>query len=190
MTTDTTRIWGQVVAWLAENAPVNHQGLGAPATAEELAAAEQRLDVRFTDELRAYLSLNNGTRTSLDGHGRPVSTRAGEFLSGGWWLLPLEAMLRVHEFRTSVAVDNGQVWPKQWVPIVAESSDCGEMYGYFIDVETGAVGSWSDGDQDDPHVYPGLAAYLADIYRQFAELRDNPTPEGCFTITGGAIEWS
>ncbi|MEV6263219.1 SMI1/KNR4 family protein [Streptomyces sp. NPDC051784] len=156
--------WQRVVSWLREYAPASHRALGAPASEEEIAAVEEKTGVRFPEDLRAYLKVNNGTVTRLDeSNGLTGSCPEGEFLVGGWALLPLSSIERLHHQMMPGPNEDEGAWTKEWIPFAAESYACGEMYGYFIDAESGSVGQWSDGDVETMDLFPGMSEYFASV---------------------------
>ncbi|MFF4337210.1 SMI1/KNR4 family protein [[Kitasatospora] papulosa] len=163
MPSDIDESWRRVVSWLREYAPVSHRALGGAASEEEIAAVEKKIGVRVPKDLRAYLKLNNGTLTRLDGsNGLSGSYPEGEFLVGGWALLPLSSIERLHHQMMPGPRDEAY-WRREWIPFAAESYACGEMYGFFIDAETGSVGQWSDGDVETMDLFPDLPEFFASV---------------------------
>ncbi|MFD6153972.1 SMI1/KNR4 family protein [Streptomyces sp. NPDC060243] len=152
------------MSWLREYAPVSHRALGDAASKEEIAAVEEKIGVRFPEYLRAYLEVNNGTATQLDGlNGLTGSCPEGEFLVGGWALLPLSSIERLHHQMMPGLSEDEDYWKREWIPFAAESYACGEMYGFFIDAETGSVGQWSDGDVETMDLFPDLSDFFASV---------------------------
>ncbi|WP_330240035.1 SMI1/KNR4 family protein [Streptomyces sp. NBC_00525] len=156
--------WQRVVSWLRENAQVSHRALGDAASEAEIAAVEEKTGVRFPADLRTYLKVNNGTVTQLDdSNGLTGSCPEGEFLAGGWALLPLSSIERLHHQMMPGPNEDVAYWRKEWIPFAAESYACGEMYGFFIDAETGSVGQWSDGDVEDLDLFADLPEFFASV---------------------------
>ncbi|MHC0429497.1 SMI1/KNR4 family protein [Streptomyces sp. O3] len=202
MPNDAVRTWGTVVAWLAENAPVNHRALNGPASEEEITAAEEQLGVRIPDQLRAYLKVNNGTVTQLDdSNGLTGSCAEGEFLSGVWALLPLTTITRLHHHMMPGPNEDVAYWEREWIPFAAEPYECGEMYGYFVDATTGSVGQWGDYGEIDTNTYPSLHHFFEDelcqlsrlvpegVHYEVKPLNDRTPDDPPGRVVNGAIEW-
>ncbi|MET8558248.1 SMI1/KNR4 family protein [Streptomyces sp. NPDC004959] len=188
MPSDIGEAWQRVVSWLLEHAPVSHRALGAAANEEEIAAVEEKMGVRFPEFLRAYLKINDGTVTRLDrSNGLTGSCPEGEFLAGGWALLPLSSIERLHYQMMPGPNEDEGYWRKEWIPFAAESYECGEMYGFFIDAETGAVGLWSDGDVETMDIFPDLSEFFASVLEDLERIlgpeeTSQRIQDGCVTL--------
>ncbi|CAM5414317.1 hypothetical protein GCM10010329_86640 [Streptomyces spiroverticillatus] len=188
MPSDVGESWQRVVSWLREYAPVSHRALGEAASKEEIAAVEEKIGVRFPEELRAYLKVNNGTVTRLyESSGLTGSCPEGEFLVGGWALLPLSSIERLHCQMMPGPNDAEGYWRKEWIPFAAESFACGEMYGFFIDGKSGSVGQWSDGDVETMDLFPDLSEFFASVLDDLERILGQEETsqwiqDGCITL--------
>lgn len=185
---DIGESWQRVVAWLREYAPVSHRALADAASEEEIAAVEEKIGVRFPDDLRAYLKVNNGTVTRLDeSNGLTGSCPEGEFLVGGWALLPLSSIERLHHQMMPGPSEDEGYWRREWIPFAAESYACGEMYGFFIDAVTGSVGQWSDGDVETTDLFPDLSEFFVSVLEDLERIlgpeeTSQRIQDGCVTL--------
>lgn len=188
MPSDIGESWQRVVSWLRAYAPVSHRALGDAASEEEIAAGEEKTGVRFPEDLRAYLKVNNGTVTRLDeSNGLTGSCPEGEFLVGGWALLPLSSIERLHHQMMPGPKEDQDCWRKEWIPFAAESYGCGEMYGFFIDAGTGSVGQWSDGDVETMDLFPDLSEFFASVREDLERIlgpeeASQRIQDGCVTL--------
>lgn len=185
-TDEVRRAWGRVTRWLERNAPKNAAALQPPATPKRIGEAESRLGLSLPEELRAWLLVNNGVEMKETGHGWLSPAPGSSFVPYGWHLLSTAELVKVYERRLDFQKtgdvpddedDEVLVWRREWFPFVA---DCDELNGKFIDVRTGAVGKWSDGDMNRFGTHGSLTEF-------FDELGDLLSADA--HVVDGRIEW-
>lgn len=183
---EVRRAWGRVTQWLERNAPKNTAALQPPATSKQIGDAESRLGLSFPGELRAWLLVNDGVGMKETGQGWLSPAPGSSFVPYGWHLLSTAELVKAYERRmdfqrTGEVPDDEDdevlVWRRDWFPFVADSD---ELYGRFIDVRTGAVGRWSDGDMNRL----GTHGSLTEFFDELADLMSTNA-----RVVDGGIEW-
>ncbi|GAA2774439.1 SMI1/KNR4 family protein [Saccharopolyspora taberi] len=143
--------WQRIEDWLAANARASHAALHPPATAAEIAAAEEVIGFPFPEDLAALLGIHNGARAEL---------WSGAILPGGEMPLSADRIAHDHRRRTRIQLANDsdgyEWWSPSWVPFTANG--CGD--GMILDRHR-AVG-WF-GHEGDTRLgdWPSLADFLA-----------------------------
>jgi hypothetical protein len=160
--------WRKVTDWLAEHAPVSHASLLAPASEEEIAAADARLrdavGFGLPTELAALWRLCGGvTHQYIEPNEDAGEVGSGAFLPGGVLLGPQDAPRpRLPE------VGRGDIWGSAVVPWLT-GDEAGPGSGLYVGED--GVGSWSMPDNlacDKPG-YPSITAYLEAVHRTLTE---------------------
>lgn len=145
--------WQRLVDWLETNAPVTASSVLAPVTPAAITAAEERMGVSFPVELRTWL-LTSGADNDAVGVTEGV-------VPGNRDLLGLAAMERTYHFKMEIERDDPSddpefpFWHEQWIPIISDDDAC---YGKFLDVRSGQIGSFGDGDAPSFGVHESLTA--------------------------------
>lgn len=162
--------WESVVRWLEENAPGNAAALAPPASAAEIAAAESAVGVAFPAELRAWLLANNGVRAADSAMDRAHAHDDGCFLADGRHLLSAELIVKVHERQMPSPNESAEdaPWRRSWIPFAVEAD---WMYGYFVEADSGAVGSWGDYGEVTLSAFPSLSAFFAHVLGEMRTFR-------------------
>ncbi|MFR9754405.1 SMI1/KNR4 family protein [Streptomyces sp. TR06-5] len=163
--------WGRVTQWLADHAPVNAATLCPPASLEEVWTAEREMGMPVPQEVREWLVINNGVRdTGPDPETGWHANADSCFLTCTRYPLSTAHMVRVYRERLAYADGDTLAWSPRWIPFAADGDWFG---GNFVDMDTGAVGSWGDYGELDLDMYPSLAAYfdneLSEITRYVAD---------------------
>ncbi|MFB7558392.1 SMI1/KNR4 family protein [Streptomyces brevispora] len=154
---DVRPAWQRLVDWLETNAPATASSVLAPATPAAITAAEERMGVGFPVELRTWL-LASGADNG------PVGVTEG-VVPGNRDVLGLAAMERTYHFKREIERDDPSddpefpFWHEQWIPIVSDDDAC---YGMFLDVRSGRIGSFGDGDAPSFGVHESLTALFSE----------------------------
>ncbi|MFC8367438.1 SMI1/KNR4 family protein [Streptomyces sp. NPDC057239] len=180
------RAWGRVVRWLEQNAPGSAAALSPPVGPKAISDAEERLGVKFPQEVWTWLLINDGVRTDDQEYNR-FPAEGGGFLPSSWHLLSVDQMVRVYEFRMGCEerepTPDGDLdcvtWHRDWVPFAAESD---WLYGRFIDTRAGTLGRWSDGGTNQFDTHGSLAEF-------FHELADEMRTQGPGRVVDGVLTW-
>lgn len=77
-------IWERIHAWFEANAPAGYGDLRPGASADEIRVAEELMGLKLPDDLVASYRIH-------DGQGNGSGLVGGE----GWWLLPIQRMVRL-----------------------------------------------------------------------------------------------
>lgn len=159
MTTDApaeervTRVWAQILEWLADYTPPSYAALRPGASEDELAELQAALGVDVPEELKALWRLSAGG-DGVNGSG---------LMLGDWALMPLDAVAEVHRRQMEVErefseEDGPAFWEPWWIPFCSFGPD-DTAVGLFLDGRTGEVRRWTRyGDRE--REYRSLAGYL------------------------------
>ena len=180
------RAWGRVVRWLEQNAPGSAAALAPPAGPKAISDAEERLGVKFPQEVWTWLLINDGVRID-DREYDKFPAEGGGFLPSSWHLLSVDQMVRVYEFRmgceerepTPDGDPDCVTWHRDWIPFAVEGD---WLYGRFIDTRTGTLGRWSDGGVNRFDTHDSLAEF-------FHELADEMRTHGPGHVVDGVLTW-
>lgn len=148
---DVQLAWQRLVDWLETNAPTTASSVLAPAAPAAITAAEERMRVVFPAELRTWLQAS-GADNDSEGVTEGV-------VPGNRDLLGLAAMERTYHFKMEIERDDPSddpefpFWHEQWIPIISDDDAC---YGKFLDVRSGQIGSFGDGDAPSFGVHASL----------------------------------
>ncbi|MET8402193.1 SMI1/KNR4 family protein [Streptomyces sp900116325] len=155
---DVQLVWRRLVDWLETNAPATASTVLAPAAPAAVTAAEERMGVVFPVELRMWL-LASGADND------PVGFTEGVVPGNNRDLLGLAAMERTYHFKMEIERDDPSddpefpFWHEQWIPIISDDDSC---YGKFLDVRSGQIGSFGDGDEPSFGVHESLTALFSE----------------------------
>lgn len=162
---DVQLAWQRLVNWLGTHAPATASSVLAPAAPAAIAAAEERMGVGFPVELRTWL-LESGADND------PVGVTEG-VVPGNRDLLGLAAMERTYHFKMEIERDDPSddpefpFWHEQWIPIISDDDSC---YGKFLDVRSGQIGSFGDGDEPSFGVHESLTALFSETLVLMAQI--------------------
>ncbi|WP_069885949.1 SMI1/KNR4 family protein [Streptomyces luteocolor] len=151
-----TAAWDRVEAWLQAHAPASALLLRPPASAGDIAAAQDALGVELPDTLAAWYRLRDG---SAEGHG-------SGFLPSGMMMLPLDQL--VEEYRTHT-----EDWERE-EGILPFARTAGDIWsGWYVDARKGeptygALGHWSVDGGDEPYPSGSHGWPLADWLEELA----------------------
>ncbi|MFJ2746233.1 SMI1/KNR4 family protein [Streptomyces sp. NPDC087440] len=180
---DVQVVWQRLVGWLGENAPRTASAVLAPATQTSISAAEERMGLVFPDELQRWLLLSGTGDDSVD------VTKG--VMAGNRNLLGLAAIERIYEFKMDIERDDPSddpdfpFWHEQWIPIVSDDDAC---YGKFLDVCSGQIGSFGDGDWPSFGTHESLFALFSDTITLMEQITSEMQhPFG--RIQGGSLIW-
>ncbi|MFD8567976.1 SMI1/KNR4 family protein [Streptomyces sp. NPDC059639] len=160
MTTDTpavervTRAWSRIMEWLAEYAPPSYAALKPGASDDQITALEEALGVSVPEELNAMWRLSAGEE-GVDGSG---------LMLGAWALMPLDAVIEVHQMQMRIQEENGQnedslvLWKPSWIPFCS-FNPADTAHGLYLDGESGEVRKWTRFGERERE-YESLPAYL------------------------------
>ncbi|MFE2021853.1 SMI1/KNR4 family protein [Streptomyces sp. NPDC059499] len=155
---DVQLAWQRLVDWLETNAPATASSVLAPATPAAITAAEKRMGVVLPGDLRTWL-LASGADNG------PVGVTEGVVPGSNRDLLGLAAMERTYHFKMEIERDDPSddpefpFWHEQWIPIISDDDAC---YGRFLDVRSGQIGSFGDGDAPSFGVHESLSALFSE----------------------------
>ncbi|MFJ9855416.1 SMI1/KNR4 family protein [Streptomyces sp. NPDC101150] len=175
--------WQRVTVWLERHAPATARTGLAPAAPEMIGAAEERMGVVFPAELRAWL-LGAG----LDGDPDDVLMGVLPGISG---LLGVRGIERVYAFKMEIERDDPSeepefaFWQEGWIPVCSDSDAC---YGRFMEVSTGRIGSFSDGDVPSFGDYPSLAALFGETADAMERISSG-APGAPGAVESGRLLW-
>jgi cell wall assembly regulator SMI1 len=181
-----TEAWARIEEWLRHNSPGSVAKLAAPAPAEEIAAAEKRLGLKFPAELVESLRRHNGLTewANLLPEADPQS---------------VAEIVEWHEIRMELAPDfegfdvhppnTEPWWHERWLPFAAAGGNL-----QVIDLRTGPdhgrLGFAPNNDGGDfSDAYPSLGVYLTRV----AEALETGTAIGYwhpYFTADGEIWWS
>ncbi|GAA2741912.1 SMI1/KNR4 family protein [Kitasatospora cinereorecta] len=179
MTDDQLRIeqtvaaWGRIEQWLARHAPRSHRRLPAPATEQELLAAEHAFGLRLPPDLRAFYLLHNGTGPADDfewptRRPDPAEPWDPETDPSGY-LLPnggIGPLAKLAQWVGGPASHGDEDEPGRR-HLAFAGSDPDGLYGLFADCTPGPgygrVGCHAEAEAPEPDRWPSLAAYLAGV---------------------------
>ncbi|WP_051793140.1 SMI1/KNR4 family protein [Amycolatopsis jejuensis] len=176
--------WTAIDAWLAHHAPASARALPGPASAADLAAAEQALGLRFPPDFAESLSHHDGQADDCT-----------DF--PGTRLLSLEEIVATREDLVETAEDelgrddaDDWWWHEQWLPIGDLDADvlvldCRPGAGY------GRVGFRSKDDVADFEPGSGWSSFTAYLGEMAAAFADGRTTEGLIPhlTTEGTLFW-
>ncbi|MGW7416643.1 SMI1/KNR4 family protein [Streptomyces sp. NPDC054863] len=144
--------------WLTEYAPPSYAALRPGASDDEIVALEETLGVNVREELKALWRLSAG-EDGVDGSG---------LMLGGWTLMPLNAVIEVHQMQMRFQEENGEdtaededtlvLWKPSWIPFCSFHPD-DTVYGLYLNGETGEVCRWTRFGERERE-YESLPAYL------------------------------
>jgi len=133
-------VWRRIEKWLDANSPAALAGLNPPASAQELADAEQSLGVRLPEDVRASYFRHDG------------QSRDSPWMLEGWQWLPLRGTQEVWRFRKGL-LDKGTFagwrsdhgdpavrddwWHPGWAPL----TDSGANDHHCVDLAPGPKGA-------------------------------------------------
>ncbi|MFJ3308953.1 SMI1/KNR4 family protein [Streptomyces sp. NPDC086549] len=170
----TQAAWERIETWLRQYAPASAALLRLPATAEQIAAAEDAIGYRFPPALRAWYQLHDGS-AGVD-PADPVGNYGHvDWLPAGKGWLPLQSVQVQYEQMT-------QHWEREpgLIPFAYNTGD--GWYGYYVDAREdesayGNVGTWAVDQESEPIGRP-LADWLEEIASALEERRCLRDPDG------------
>jgi len=184
---DVQLAWQRLVDWLETNAPTTASSVLAPAPPAAVTAAEERMRVVFPVELRTWLEASGA---GSDPEGGTDGVAEG-VVPGNRYLLGLAAMERTYHFKMEIERDDPSddpefpFWHEQWIPIVSDDDAC---YGKFLDVRSGQIGSFGDGDAPSFGVHDSLTSLFSEtvvLMEQISAGEQGATGR----VQGGGLIW-
>ncbi|MEZ3114790.1 SMI1/KNR4 family protein [Halobaculum sp. MBLA0147] len=145
------RRWRELEAWAEDNAPALTSQLRPPATEAEIAAAEERLDVRFPPSVRESYAIHDGETCSWDG-------------VLGYGLLSLSDLVETTEVLRGIDGDfDYDFWGESLVPVLAVGN------GDYLCVRAATSGEetvflrWDHESSNREELEPSFGAYFETV---------------------------
>ncbi|MFF4611073.1 SMI1/KNR4 family protein [Streptomyces albidoflavus] len=183
--------WSRLMSLLRQNAPADHADLPGPATEQILAAAEERMGVPLSEDLRKWLLQNNLDLPEEEADDEVECCGFAGFPDEGTFFLGIRAMEKLYANRSRPGgfdppdrPDN-PFWRNDWVPFL---SDRDGWAGKFIDVRDGRVGRWRVAEITITGEYASLARYFDSVAEMLTKVADGSHPV-CEVIEG-RLHWS
>jgi cell wall assembly regulator SMI1 len=195
VSTDIDDVWERITDWLTRHAPVTHGALNAPASADELAAAEQELGFELPAQLRAWWLCNDGVQSGFDGQVLPgyMPYSVGEMRKSRRGRLEVEERAGDAELaedsRRELA--GGMAWSflPEFIPIAWNGSGDDLVVDLRHGPLRGCVKEYSHEEGAlHPPLWTSLAAMLADVARALetgSEICDDFMP----VVQDGVLDW-
>ncbi|MEU6345380.1 SMI1/KNR4 family protein [Streptomyces sp. NPDC046977] len=171
--------WSRVMNLLRQHAPADHADLPGPATEQMLAAAEERMGIPLSQDLRVWLLQNNLDLPEEDVDDDVACCGFAGFPDEGSFFLGVRAMGRLYANRSTLGgfdppdQPDNPFWRNEWIPFL---SDQDAWTGKFIDVRDGRVGRWFVGEITITGEYESLAHYFDSVAERLTKIADGNHP--------------
>lgn len=160
--------WNRIESWLATNAPRVLRGLGDPASAAAISAAEETMGFRFPPDFRASLAVHDGEKTDV-GAIKGLRLNSLEDLLSDWEIM--EELRQSGTFDDSPSPEGLKPghWNRGWLPVASDGG--GNSLSMDLDPAAGGVAGqifFFDHEQGPEPIVASsfgdwLARYAADL---------------------------